>query len=745
VTGEEATGELPVGRTDEAIAFLTRWDAEGWVLTAIDPARQGAPDAIQTQTFAASQQREATAWVSWWQGKRNIYFSVNRPKRTLTKKAEKADIGWLTALHVDLDPKDGLPIEDERRRIRDALRAFSPAPTVIVFSGGGYQAFWKLREPVQVDGPADVERLEAYSRALADALGGDKCHNIDRIMRLPGTVNLPTKKKASVGRSPTLSAVDREDWERLYSINDFAPAKPPRHAITPTGPAPGGGPIATGQLPEWAARLIAHGPDMEGKHSYGGDRSRAVFAVACALVRAGRSDDEVASVLTDPTNGISDHVRDQSKPTEYALRQSRRARDALGAEFARGQNGKILITQPNLRLALAKLGVIVSFDEFAGRLMIEGPDGEPLRELSDAEGVKLFMMIDEAWPLRPPKEFFWDFLAVDAQTRGRHPVLEYLDALRWDGERRLDRWLTTHAGAAETPYTRAVGAIVLIAAVRRVREPGCKFDEMVVLESGQGLDKSTGLAALAVHEEWFSDSLPLSADDRQVVEHLRGKWIVEASELKGMRRSDVEHLKSFLSRRVDRARLAYDRGVTQAPRQCVIVGTTNAQTYLRDVSGNRRFWPVAVSRLDVPAIKRDRDQLWAEAAAREAAGESIRLAPELYPAAAAEQEERYADDPWVAEIDRALGESGRVVADDLWALVDVRVGMRLQEHNVRLGEAMRTLGWERIKYSADGRVKWHYARGTPDQRRRRLYIRRGPTGEVVVSESEHPPVIDLGR
>ena len=160
--------------------------------------------------------------------------------------------------------------------------------------------------------------------------------------------------------------------------------------------------------------------------------------------------------------------------------------------------------------------------------------------------------------------------------------------------------------------------LTLIAAVRRVRTPGCKFDELLVLESPQGLLKSSALRVLSVEESWFSDDLPLNSDGKRAIESLAGRWIVEAAELNGLRRSDIEHLKSFLSRQVDRARMSYDRLVTAAPRQCVFIGTTNSTTYLRDGTGNRRFWPVRVGRFDIEALRRDRDQLWAEAAAREA-------------------------------------------------------------------------------------------------------------------------------
>ena len=204
--------------------------------------------------------------------------------------------------------------------------------------------------------------------------------------------------------------------------------------------------------------------------------------------------------------------------------------------------------------------------------------------------------------------------------------------------------MISYGSAKDTPYVRAVGAITLIAAVRRVRQPGCKFDEMLILESEQGTEKSVALETLAVNSEWFSDDLPLSADGKRVIEQTRGRWIIEAAELSGMRKADVEHLKAMLSRRTDRARLSYGRMTTEKRREFIVVGTTNEKTYLKDLTGNRRFWPVEV-KFNIHTLRRDRDQLWAEAAVREAQGESIRLDPKLWKDAADEQKERTVEEP----------------------------------------------------------------------------------------------------
>lgn len=159
----------------------------------------------------------------------------------------------------------------------------------------------------------------------------------------------------------------------------------------------------------------------------------------------------------------------------------------------------------------------------------------------------------------------------------------------------------------------------MIAGVRRVRKPGCKFDEALILESEQGKGKSTALKVLAGGDEHFTDALQMNSDSKVVIEQSRGKWIIELPELSGMKKAEVESVKANMARTSDRARGAYGRIAEEIARSFVFAGTTNSDKYLSDPTGNRRFWPVKVGTIDLAALKRDRDQLWAEAATRERA------------------------------------------------------------------------------------------------------------------------------
>lgn len=407
------------------------------------------------------------------------------------------------------------------------------------------------------------------------------------------------------------------------------------------------------------------------------------------------------------------------------------------ADFERDDDGKIISrSQHNIRLALKLLKIEIKFNRFDDRMLITGLDGFEL--LDDAAIERLWLLIDEKFKFMPGKDFFFTVVMDTARRKSFHPVLDYLYDLEWDRVPRVDKWLTTHGNAKDTPYVSAVGALMLIAAVRRVRKPGCKFDEMPVFESQQGLEKSTMLATLAVNPDWFSDDLPLGADSKKMIEHLRGRWIVEAAELKGMRKADVEHLKSFLSRQRDRARMSYDRTMTELPRQCIVVGTTNHKEYLRDLTGNRRYWPVEVGAFDLEAIKRDRDQLWAEALVREIKGESIRLDSNLWKEAAEEQSERTIDDPWIETITNTLGDlKGKILANDAWKIVGLTNERRTQDSNARFGHAMRAAGWERKKLSFDGQNKWGYVRGdTGEERGHRIFVEAKVGEETRVSTTD---------
>jgi predicted P-loop ATPase len=205
--------------------------------------------------------------------------------------------------------------------------------------------------------------------------------------------------------------------------------------------------------------------------------------------------------------------------------------------------------------------------------------------------------------------------AIDkvARERSFHPLCDYLSGLEWDGLERLPTLLHKYFGAEQGEYTAGIGTMFLIGMVARVLRPGCKMDYMLVLEGEQGTFKSSACAALA--GDYFSDHLPnLSNKDASL--HLRGKWLIEVAELRAYSRAAIDEFKEFLVRDTERYRVPWGRKDVHEPRQCVFVGTTNKLHYLRDETGNRRSWPVKTGTIDIDGLRRDRDQLFAEAVSR---------------------------------------------------------------------------------------------------------------------------------
>ena len=267
-------------------------------------------------------------------------------------------------------------------------------------------------------------------------------------------------------------------------------------------------------------------------------------------------------------------------------------------------------------------GAIV-FDEFRQEIVVTRPlpwdaSGEPApRPWTDSDDVRAAEWLQRRELNVTPMTVSRSVGAV-AHEITVHPVRDYLGALAWDGVPRIETWTCRYLGAEDTAFNRSVGALWLISAVARIFRPGVKADHMLVLEGPQGARKSTALKVLA-GEDWFTDELP-DLGTKDAAMHMQGVWIIEIAELDAIGKAEVSRIKAFLTRTTDRFRPPYGRYTIEVPRQCVFAGTVNPDTYLRDETGNRRFWPVRCGTIDIDALARDRDQLWAEAVARFRAG-----------------------------------------------------------------------------------------------------------------------------
>ncbi len=281
----------------------------------------------------------------------------------------------------------------------------------------------------------------------------------------------------------------------------------------------------------------------------------------------------------------------------------------------------------------------------------------------NADDLCLRLYIETKYRVEMSAQRAADVVNLIASMRTYNPVCEYLGALVWDGKARIDTMLHRHLRVERNAYTEAVSRKFMCAATARAIQPGIKFDHCLILEGPQGLGKSTFLRTLAVDPTWYGDDVP-ALKGKEIIENNQGRWIVEMSELQAFSKSKIEQIKGFMSRTVDRARLSYERRAEDFPRCTVFAGTTNDRDYLKDDTGNRRFWPVTctIDRFDVNALEGERDQLWAEAVYRWKAGEPLYLQEDAV-AALAEQEQaarKLDDGGWRARIEAWLDEQVEV-------------------------------------------------------------------------------------
>ncbi len=311
------------------------------------------------------------------------------------------------------------------------------------------------------------------------------------------------------------------------------------------------------------------------------------------------------------------------------------------------KNGQVVNTLKNLITILhydEQLKSIV-FNELSDGMEIKGevPWQHPSKFWRDADDAQLISYVDLNHG-HFSKQNYITAVAKVTDDRSYHPIRQYLESLpMWDGIERIDTLLIDYLGAADSEYVRAITRKVLCAAVARVLSPGCKYDTILVLNGPQGIGKSTLISKLG--GEWFSDSLQLSdTHDKTAAEKLQGYWIFEIGELAGLRKAEIETLRSFLSRQNDIYRASFGRRPTPHLRQCIFIGTTNAESgYLRDTTGNRRFWPVKVTGRSKKQAwmlsEKETMQIWAEALSKFQAGETLYLDEKLSEVAEEQQSE----------------------------------------------------------------------------------------------------------
>lgn len=356
---------------------------------------------------------------------------------------------------------------------------------------------------------------------------------------------------------------------------------------------------------------------------------------------------EFASNLKDVKKEIlrerRENTRDEYEDEEDYTKLEGKARKAAEADdwledLETERNGKtVKNTIANVVLILnndEKLAGCFGFNEFeqretaVKRLPWDKKGKKYPRPLVDADDAELRLYLEQVYGITGRGQI-QDGLTVVLRGNSYHPIRDYLDAVEWDGVRRLDTMYIDMFGADDTPYTRAVTRKAHVAAVARIYNAGCKYDQVLVIVGDQGVGKSTSIARMG--RQWFSDSVT-TVTGKEALESIQGSWLIELGELASLRKAEVDAVKQFVSKTEDRFRVAYGKRVEHFPRRCVFFGTTNEEDFLRDATGNRRFWVINIlgkkgGLVDVWEYLDDETvaQIWAEAKEYYEEGESLYL------------------------------------------------------------------------------------------------------------------------
>jgi hypothetical protein len=531
-----------------AVDFLRRFHpGRLWALTAIHPDQNYKPRTA-TETFDEQHATDAMRWLEKYGTAYNLYFSVAEPLAAVTKKCERTDIARVWYLHVDVDPRTGEPLPDEQQRIAallagtgraDVIPGKLPVPPIRTYSGGGYQGFWPLETPIEINGElARAEDAKLYNLAIELAIGADKCHNIDRIMRLPGTINRPDKNKRSKGRVESLAAVV-EFGDEKFPINRFSKAQP--IGTPPPDDLTSGKSAGTKYQPpanvkrldsldnlavaDWLKVLTNQGYDPKDPNPLlpkrYPSRSEALFAVVCGLKKANVDEDTIFSIITDERFGISASVIELgSRAERYARRQIDRAREEIDKPWLHALNEKYFVVESyggKCRVCCE------AFDSEMGWRWIEK---QTLEDFTNAksnlmvqvgvkdDGTPKMKPLGEAWLDHPHRRQYekiafapnqdvdnafnlWRGFSVDAKPGNCRKYLAFVWKIICGGDRQLYQWVLDWMSYA-------------------VQHPEKPAGTAIVLTGGQGIGKTFFVKTFG---RLFGFHFKLVTDDEHVVGH----------------------------------------------------------------------------------------------------------------------------------------------------------------------------------------------------------------------------------
>lgn len=363
---------------------------------------------------------------------------------------------------------------------------------------------------------------------------------------------------------------------------------------------------------------------------------------------------------------------------------------------------------------------VIAYDAFAGRVVKRrpAPHGGGTGEWADIDDIRATLWLSTVYRVEPKPQVMMAAVQAVAEQHAYHEVRDYLNGLKWDGYPRIekDAWLHMFCGAEPTEYTRLVGMKWLISAVARVlRDAETKADNVLVLEGPQGIGKSTALRIM--FHPWFTDS-PIRLGDKEAAMIIRGRWGIELGELDAFNKAESTTAKNFFSQSEDRYRSPWGKRPQDVRRACVFAGTTNESLWLKDQTGNRRYWPVAIKYVDRDDLKEQRDQLWAEAVELFRRGVPWHVLEDEQPLFDEEQEKRLIRDAYEERIERWLerhrnedpANNSRVTMSSiLGGALGLDAGKWTRQEQTRVGQVLtRIKTWKRHRVRVGERLEWVY-------------------------------------
>jgi len=384
---------------------------------------------------------------------------------------------------------------------------------------------------------------------------------------------------------------------------------------------------------------------------------------------------------------------------------------------------KTLNNAVNYLITLPQIQDAFRFNVFSGMIEINSSApwykerGSRGPNLSDEDIVLLKYFLAKTMQVEFSQQSVLEAIIVVAHKRHYHPIRNYLNALKWDGVPRIDTWMIKYGHAIDTVYTRDVGRKILCAAVRRVFEPGCKWDYVLIVEGSQGIGKSTACRILG--RNWAGD-MQLDPHAKDSIAMMLGKWVIELSEMTALRWHDANSLKSFITREKDTVRLAYERHAKDFPRQSIFIGTVNPEHvgYLNDITGNRRYWIVRFNgQVDLVSLENDCDQLWAEARLRYE-DEKPYLSGDAEKLQVLEAQARMPEDPMRSNVVRWVRdnpETMEITTDGILEYLGVPMKSINRADQSRIAQALVEMGWDKVIMRDSGVFTTKYRRPLREQ------------------------------